>query len=201
MKDIVKELAKIPERVLLDTCVLCKIHDEGGYIFDGGEPNDFIDEEINPNLVALKYILQVDQRACFQFVVSPITMLEMLNEQSSGRAWARLQWTLDLFDHWLFQLWEIKDRKREGGSFRHRFKFDKELQDFEAELMKISDFRRDPLDRLLVMQCRMGACEAFMTVDKNTIWKHRDRLSELGVNVITPSEFWEILKPWAAIWY
>ena len=67
--------------------------------------------------------------------------------------------------------------------------------------MEISDFRRDPLDRLLLIQYKMGNCDAFLTMDQNTIWKHRKFLKSLDIIVLKPSEFWEILKPWAVLWY
>jgi len=67
--------------------------------------------------------------------------------------------------------------------------------------LEISDFRRDPFDRLLLIQYKMGDCDAFLTTDRNTIWRHRLILRELGVCVLTPSEYWELLRPWAAIWW
>ena len=113
----------------------------------------------------------------------------------------RLFWVLDVLDVWLVMLEETGDRISEGGTVRHRFKLPPELQEFEQHLLTIPDFRRDPFDRLLLVQYKMGNCDAFLTLDCNTICRHKDWLSAQGIRVLRPSEFLEILKPWATIWY
>ena len=66
--------------------------------------------------------------------------------------------------------------------------------------MDIKDFRRDPIDRLLMVQCRMANCDAFLTTDSNTIWRHRAQLKELSITVVRPTELWDILRPFASLW-
>jgi predicted nucleic acid-binding protein len=101
----------------------------------------------------------------------------------------------------LIVLEETGDRVTEVGTVRHRFKLTEELQELESRLMSIPDFRRDPLDRLLLIQYKMGNCDALLTMDQNTIWRHREWLFDEGIKVLIPSEFWELLKPYAALWY
>lgn len=113
----------------------------------------------------------------------------------------RLLWLLDVLDVWLIMIEETGDRVAEGGTVRHRFKLTPELQELERCLLAIPDFRRDPLDRLLLIQYKMGNCDAFLTLDCITIWRHRRWLSTQGIRVLRLSEFWKILKPWAALWY
>jgi len=191
----------LPGRLLLDTCVLNIIQDEGAYIFEGEIPKGLTECEIPEDLKALRYIFQVNERAAFQFLVSPLTFAELANATDIFRNWQRIRWALDVLDVWLIVLEETGDRKREGGTVQHRFKLTEELQELESRLMSNSDFRCDPFDRLLLIQYKMGNCDAFLTVDRNTIWRHRDWLLNEGIKVLSPSDFWAALKPYAALWY
>lgn len=199
------KLIPVPGRLLLDTCILNRLYDEGGYIFDGALPrgtqdDEEAEEDVDPDLQALRSIFLVNQRADFQLLVSPLTIVEVANTQDFGDCTRRLGWVLEVLDHWLVMLNETGSRVRAGGSVRHRFKLTPELQAFEAALLEIPDFRRDPFDRLLLIQYRMGDCDAFVTTDRDTIWRHRAALRDLNVRVLTPSDYWELLRPWAGLW-
>jgi predicted nucleic acid-binding protein len=76
-----------------------------------------------------------------------------------------------------------------------------QLQEFESHLMSIPDFCKDPFDRLLMIQYKMGNCDAFLTTDRNTIWRHRNWLETEDIQVLCPSEFWELLQPFAKLWW
>ena len=151
------KLIPVPGRVLLDTCILNRLYDEGGYIFDGAPPtgtedDEEAEEEVEPDLQALRSIFLVNQRANFQLLVSPLTIAEVANTQQFGDCTRRLGWVLEVLDHWLIMLDETGSRVAAGGSVRHRFKLTPELQAFEAALLEIRDFRRDPFDRLLLTE-------------------------------------------------
>lgn len=191
----------IPGRLLLDTCVLNIIQDEGAYIFEGEIPEGLKESEIPEDLKALRYIFQVNERAAFQFLVSPLTFAELANTTDIFRNWRRIQWAFDVLDVWLTVLEETEDRKSKGGTVKHRFKLTEELQEFESLLMNNPDLRQDPFDRLLLIQYKMGNCDAFLTVDRNTILRHKDWLLTVGIKVLSPSDFWAALKPYAALWY
>lgn len=200
MSKSIEQFNQLPGRILLDTCILNVLFEEGAYIWDNELSNGVIIEDVDPDIKALNAIFKVNERASFQFVVSPLTIAEVANVQDFLDRERRVRWILDVIDHWLIMLDEIGDRFKEGGSVRHRFKLNPDEQKLETELLKISDFRRDPFDRLLMIQYIMGNCDAFLTIDRNTIWKHREKLSDLGIKVLTPLGFWELLKPWAALW-
>jgi len=191
----------IPGRLLLDTCVINTIQDEGAYIFEGEILEGMTEAEIPEDLKALRYIFQVNERAAFQFLVSPLTFAELANTKDIMWNQRRIQWALSVLDVWLIVLEETGDRVVEGGTVRHRFKLTEELQELESRLMSNPDFRRDPFDRLLLIQYKMGNCDAFLTIDKNTIWRHRKWLLNEGIKVLSPSDFWAALKPYAALWY
>lgn len=187
----------LPSRLLLDTCILNRLYNEGGYVFDGGSP--ISGNAPDSDLEALRLIMAVNQRAAFQLLVS-LTVAEIANTQEPSVRNPHLSWVLEVLDHWLTMLDEGRARIAEGGTVRHRFKLTLELQAFEASLMEIADFRRDPFDRLLLVQYRLGTCDAFLTTDRDTIWCHRAELSKRGVQVLTPADYWELLRPWAPLW-
>jgi hypothetical protein len=194
------KFSDLPGRILLDTCVLNALYEEGEYIFDGYFSRTSSDEGPDADLRALRSIFQVNERATFQFIVSSLTVAEVANIQDFNQRERRLRWVLDVLDHWLIMLDEIEDRIKRGGTVRHRFKLSQELQEVEENLMEVKDFRQDPFDRLLLLQYKMANCDAFLTIDKNTIWRHREKLAEMGISVLRPAEFWSLLEPWAALW-
>lgn len=190
---------RLPGRLLVDTCVLCLLHDHGEFIFDGhvsdGNP------EPNEDLESLRTIMMVNARASFQFLVSPIVIAELANEQRIDESYRRLSWVLEVLNMWLTMLDECGDRVAKGRTVRHRFTLPQHLQAFEERLMQIPDFRRDPMDRLLLLQYKMGNCDAFLTVDRGTIWIHRDLLLREGIKVMTPTDLLNLLRPWLSIWH
>lgn len=116
-------------------------------------------------------------------------MAEIANIQDVGVRNALLAWTLEMLDHWLVLIDDRGHRHATGGNVRHRFKLTHELQELEDQLRAISDFRRDPFDRLILLQYRMAGCEAMLTTDERTIWRNRDALGRLSIDVRKPSEF------------
>lgn len=200
MSDAYERFLSTPGRILLDTCIINILQDEGGFIWENELPDGVDAEDVDEELEALQSIFQINERASFQFAVSPLSVAEVANEQEFHRRARRVQWVLDVIDPWIIAVEDTGDRARAGGTVRHRFKLTDELQALEAALMQMPDFRRDPFDRLLMIQYKMANCDAFLTTDKDTIWKHRRELRDLDIRVMTPSEFWEMLKPWAALW-
>jgi|GEM_PF-1379683 hypothetical protein len=195
------DFLSLPGRLLLDTCVINILQDDGAYIFEGEIPEGQTEFELSEDLKALRKIFQVNENAGFQFLVSPLTFAELANAPSITQDRRRIQWAFDVLDHWLIVLEETEDRKGGGGTVQHRFKLTTELQALESRLMNNPDFRRDPFDRLLIIQYKMGNCDAFLTTDRNTIWRHRDWLLEEGIKVLSPSDFWAVLKPYANLWH
>ncbi len=194
------DLQSVPGRLLLDTCILHHLYNYGEFIFEAEALAHDVDPKLRVELESLQSILLINKRAHFQFVVSPLTVAEVANIQDFRSRESRLRWVLDVLDHWLITLEEIDNCGGSGGTVRHRFKLTPELRELEDELMKIADLRRDPFDRLLLLQYRMGNCDAFLTTDMDTIGRHKARLSRLGFRVLRPSEFWTLLKPWANLW-
>jgi hypothetical protein len=91
MNDSFEQFMSIPGRLLLDTCVLNWLQDEGEYIFEGEVPDGYSINTIPKDLVALRQIFQVNERASFQFLVSPITFAELANQKDMLMSQRRIQ--------------------------------------------------------------------------------------------------------------
>ncbi|MCL4534866.1 MAG: hypothetical protein M1370_06860, partial [Bacteroidetes bacterium] len=122
MCDPMAQFCALPGRVILDTCIINLLQDQGEYIWDGVDPEGASKYGIDPDLMALRAILQVNQRAMFQFVISPLTLAEVANTQDLPERERRVRWVLDILDHWLVMLDDIEDRTSQGGTVRSRFK-------------------------------------------------------------------------------
>lgn len=58
------------------------------------------------------------------------------------------------------------------------------------------DFLPDRIDRLLLGECIRAKCQALITMDYKTILKFKYELAKERITVLSPSEYWELLKPW-----
>lgn len=187
-----------PGRVLLDTNVINALFEEGAYIYDG-DSGEREEAQLDPELVALRQIFGQARRQQFQLVTSPLSVAEVVNIQGVEDRRRHLGWFLEMLDYWTIELDQIGDRRAAGGSVRHRFKLSTELQALEQALLQIPDLRRDPFDRLLLIHSRMANCDAFLTFDRNSLWRHQAVLGALGLTVVVPSEYHAMVAPYAAL--
>lgn len=195
MSNTLEEFESLPRRLLLDTCVLNLLQDEGEYIWEGQLPQGVDEADVDAELQALRSIFLTNQRAGFEFVVSPLTIGELAAIRHFGERETRIRWALDVLDTWQITVWESEDE-----TVRQRRTLTPELSTLEGRLREIPDLRRNPYDRLILLEARMADCDAFLTTDVRTVHRHRERLDELGISVLLPSEFWELLRPWAGLW-
>ena len=153
------------------------------------------DDDIEPEVRALRNIFLVNERAMFELVVAPLTIGELAAIRDTYTRVSHLRWALEVLEHWHITLSEIGD-----DSVRQQRSLSPELVALEDDLLKIPDLRRSPYDRLILLETRMAGCSALITLDSRTILRHREVLEKLGISVLLPSEFWEALRPWAALW-
>lgn len=195
MSDILERFESLPGRLLLDTCILNLLQDEGAYIWEGEIPDELDEDNIDTELKALRFIFQINERAMFQFVISPLTIGELAAIRNFAERESRIRWALDVLDTWHITIWETKD-----DTVRQRRTLSSELSELEGELREIPDLCRNPYDRLLLLETRIANCDAFLTIDIKTILRHKKKIQELGIRVLLPSEFWNLLKPFAGLW-
>ena len=74
--------------------------------------------------------------------------------------------------------------------------------DAKIELLAsgILDALPEPADRILLCDAVVYRCDAFCTRDWQTIIKYRNVISDIPLKVLTPTEWWEEIYPWASTW-
>ena len=55
-------------------------------------------------------------------------------------------------------------------------------------------------DRLLLRDAVLLRCEAFLTVERRLPRNAAHVERELGIRILTPTTYWQMLRPWAALW-
>lgn len=175
----------IPHRIFLDSSTLQTLQNYGGFLYEN-EPLLTIDSSHrDPRGVAklecLRCIMQVAERAPFEFVLSRNSLVEVAARGDSRY----LQWAYDVLDHWLACV-------AESG----------EPCAIQQVLRAIDSDSYNYLgtgDRTLLKDALALECDVFLTMEsklpKNTA--HIER--HLGIRVLSPIEMWDILQPWAAL--
>lgn len=183
--DPVQAWASLPCRIYLDTCTLQAIDNYGGVIW---EEEPFVPlgpahatEDFKREIEALRMIFLVNERAMFEFVVTPATLREVHGR--NDRRYTR--WVNDLRDTWLIQ--SAGEEMRPWGR-----KFDQPTFGMISKK-----------DRILLQDALDLRCDAFLTMEKETklpaAAKHVER--KTGLRIMRPTTYWGLLAPWAALYY
>jgi len=175
----------IPRRIFLDSSTLQTLQTYGGFLYEN-EPissDDRIhrDPKGAAKLEALRFIMQVGERAPFEFALSKNSFAEV--QQRGDRAY--LQWAYDVLDHWLACL--------EASGEPHGNA--KALAAIDAPTYNYLGAG----DRALLRDAIGLECDAFLTMENKLPKCRRHIQSTLGIRVFSPIEFWEALRPWAAL--
>lgn len=175
----------IPRRIFLDSSALQTLQTYGGFVYENEplSPDDHIlqDPKGAAKLDALRFIMQVAERAPFEFALSANSFVEVQRKGDSSY----LQWAYDVLDHWLACLEESK----------------KPCGDSKA-LAAIESHAYDYLgrgDRALLKDAIALECDAFLTME-NKLPKsacHVERA--LRIRVLSPIGMWDLLRPWGAL--
>lgn len=176
----------LPRRIFLDSNVLQTLLDYGGFIWEGEALPDSA-KVLNDRfglvkLEALRAIMFVNQRAGFEFALSERSLDEV---RDSGDP-KYLQWAYDVLDHWQACVEES------GG-----------LAPADVSLIDKLDGRSfgylSEKDRYLIKDAILLGCEAFLTFENKLASKGQHLEREVGLKVVTPAEYWELLRPWARL--
>jgi hypothetical protein len=177
----------IPSRIFLDSSVLQALQTYGEFIYENLElsPADRIhrDPMGAAKLEALRCIMQVAERAPFEFALSDNSFVEVARRGDPRY----LQWAYDVLDHWQACL-EVAG----------------EPQVDPIALANIDSAAMNYLgagDRALLKDAVLLECDAFLTME-NKLPRNADHVRRMiDFRVLSPLGMWEILRPWAALFY
>jgi hypothetical protein len=176
----------LPRRIFLDSCTVQTLRDYGGYIYDGESISD--DDRIHrvadayANVEALRDVCLVTQRAMFEWIVSDSSLRE-----------AR-----DRGDHrhlrWFYEVAEYTRSCLERGGPIESGALARRLDEPRFGYLSAKD-------RELLRDAVSLRCDAFLTMERRLPRNAAHICLHLGIRVLTPISYWEMLRPWAALWY
>lgn len=176
----------LPRRIFLDSCTAQTLRDYGGYIFEGESiaKADRIHRVTNgmTNLDGLRQIFFINERAQFEWIVSRGSRQEAYDKKDPGH----MRWLWDIVDHSAICL--------EGGG---------PMAESEVLARRLEEARFGYLslkDRQLLIDAIILRCEAFLTMERRLPRNAEHIRRELGIEVLTPMQLWEMLKPWSSLW-
>jgi hypothetical protein len=153
--------------------------DFGGFIFDGELFQPSARAARVPDLalevMALRCIFEVNTRANFEFVVTTASLNEVVQRTITP---SYLQWVLDVQETW---------QVRMAGA--------PSMTVGRARIGSVSE-----KDWRLIDEALGCECDGFMTMDGPLVTQAATIERKTGLNVFRPSEYWELLQPWAALY-
>jgi len=181
---------RIPGRVFLDSSTLQTLQDFGEFIYDGGEiaPDDKIYSIPYgfENVEALRLIMIVGSRGSLQLALSGNSLQEVLDR---GR-YDYLQWALEMLEYWdgCLATYEASIAAFSG----HGVEISSKLSQKQFGYLSTKDTR-------LIRDAVFLECDVFLTMERKLPRNAAHIERELGIKVLQPVSYWDLLKPWAAL--
>lgn len=179
----------IPARIFLDTCIVNMMLDFGEQIYDGaeicGRTREVADVE------ALRAIMTTGQRAGWQLAISPHTYFEVSRTVDEARHSQLRGWFNELWLYWRDCMANADDLPSllEAENLR--------IQQLGSETLEALP---DLSDRVLLCDAISYRCDLFCTRDWRTILKQRNKIGKAGIDIVTPTEWWSRIEPYAKIY-
>jgi len=185
------DFEKLPGRAFLDTSSLNFILEYGECIFDRVAPHEALNKRITNDIDAFYNIFFTGKRATWQLAISPFTYKEVISTRDSKKRHYLENWFMDVWNYWL----KILEESNDLPSFI-------EAEHIKIELLSsgILDVLPDIEDRMLICDAVAYRCDCFCTRDWQTLLKYREYLVSLPVKILTPTEWWNLIRPYAALW-
>ncbi|MBL6650541.1 MAG: hypothetical protein ISP49_03045 [Reyranella sp.] len=179
-------LEQLPRRIFLDSCTAQTLRDYGAFIFEGEAIPDSDRLFRVPGGVekveALRDIFQLNERAQFEWIVSHASMVEANDKGDPGH----LRWVYDIARHSAACL------ALDGAS--------KESWAHAARLREPRFGYLGKKDHVLLEEAVAFRCEVFLTMERRLPRNAEPIERELGIRILTPVTYWQMLRPWAALW-
>jgi len=178
----------LPYRIFLDSNILQILQEYGAYIWDNDIEiiDDMDDRNKVRNIIALHDIFTLSFGNSFEFALSQNSIEEVFDKGDKSY----LQWAFDVLDYWMSCIDEYRNLEAFSGEGK------KLLKKINEECFNYLSKK----DKALFFDAVVLECDAFLTMDIK-VWKNRKHIeSKLDIEVFQPYEYWEILRPFAALW-
>ncbi len=183
----IEDFDTLPRRLFLDSCTVQTLRDYDGFIWEGEPISDgdaiYAVTDGYANVVALRNIFLINERALFEWVVTEASIVEAEAKDDVGH----LQWVYDVLDHTQVCLQEAGGPTAESRALARRL--DERCFGYLSEK-----------DRVLVRDAVHLRCDAFLTMELRLPRNARHVTRELGLQILTPVDYWRMVKPWAGLY-
>jgi len=183
----------IPGRIFLDTCSVNFIFDHGDVIFEGERPFAAMSKRDMNDVMSFRGLFQTGSRASWQLAVSPLVYDEVQKIPKQDRRASVERWFLQLWEYWMTIVDEQQLRIPTLGD-----RSQTRLSEPYPEILKVLPDRND---RVLIAHALAYKCDCFCTRDYRTILKMKHQLTSLRIRILSPTELWNTVKPYASLWY
>lgn len=173
----------------LDTNVVQNLHTFGEFIYRGNfSPQDeekLSNPRIREDIFALRHLATMGRRFGWPLAVSLTTKVEFGAIMDPDKRRSRVSWWGELAEYFddHYKEWPSPESGSSYSEITH-FTFMQRNQ-----LYEYLNVLPDETDRVLVVDALELGCNVFLTMDYRTIWKHREAVRRLGINVMRPVEF------------
>ena len=187
-------LEELSRRVFLDTNIVQYLDSFGEYFYDGylspwaerkiAQRGNRFSEDIE----ALAAWVQLSQRYGWPIAVSRGTLKEVRANRNPRKRSRLTNWARELNGYSSQFAANYDGTADEDGSYAG----------FPISPRTFS-FLPDDGDAVLMCEAIELGCSDFLTMDNKTILRFRDRIRNAGLEVLSPVEFMERLKPWVGL--
>ena len=184
-------ILNLPRRVLLDASTINFILDFGEQILDEMSIPDNLHEDFSNEIEALQLFFLAGERASWQVVVTQRVYKKVLGTKDLTRQF--------FIDNWLNHIKRDWMRTVKANCYLPSLV---EAENIRAELYAsdLSTKCPDPDGRLVIVEAVVNRCELICARSNTELFAIRDRIESLPVRVVTPTQLWERISPYAHIW-
>ena len=152
-------------------------------------------DRFTTDIYALARFIALGQGYCCQFAVSSGTLAELADTPQIDKRSALADWGNQLANNFATY--------REGSSHAVEGSSYGEISHFTfLQRCALSNMLRElpqESDRQLIIDAIEYGCDIFLTMDYRTVWRYRENVSRLGVDVMRPVELLEYIGPWVGL--
>ncbi len=194
-------LPEFPRLIFLDTNIVQNLHTYGEFINDNSlEPAmatklSAVGPRIAEDIHALSDFISLGQRAGWPIAVSSRTLGELGATTRPTKRVALVGWGSELAHFFTSYTEETKDQTAEF-SYSELTHFTYIQRQYLSDVLKKLP---DESDRQPIVDALEYGCDLFLTMDYRTVWRYREEVAQLGVQVMRPIEFMDYISPWAGL--
>jgi hypothetical protein len=194
-------LPDLPKLIFLDTNIVQNLHSFGEFIFERVSTPDLekklstLGPRVTADIYALADFMALGIRAGWPLAVSPGTLREFAAMQDPNKRGALTAWDQRLAAYFA-ENFDQSQGETEGTSYSEMTHFTFLQRSSMAALLQAFP---DKQDQQLFIDAVERGCDIFLTMDYKTIWQHRDKVRQFGLQAMRPVELLDYVRPWAGL--